>query len=65
MIVSCCVIEHYNEADSALFGTPIAGELVKDGYLGLSCFSGAMLLAGACLIAASRLQQNRSLKARI
>ncbi|KAK5132611.1 hypothetical protein LTR08_008810 [Meristemomyces frigidus] len=50
---------------ATLFGTPIAGELVKYGYLALSCFSGAMLLAGASLIAASRLCQSRSLTARI
>ncbi|KAK5122335.1 hypothetical protein LTR85_004246 [Meristemomyces frigidus] len=50
---------------ATLFGTPIAGEIVKHGYLALSCFSGAMLMAGACLIAASRLCQSRSLTARI
>lgn len=52
-------------ADSTLFGTPIAGVLVKHGYVALSCYSGALLLAGACLIAASRLWQTRSLTARL
>jgi len=48
-----------NVGISALFGTPIAGELVKSGYGALSYFSGTTMLAGAALIAASRFNQNQ------
>jgi len=54
-----------DKIDSTLFGTPIAGELVKSGYLALSCFSGTTLIAGACLIAASRFYQDRRFTAKV
>lgn len=46
----------------ALFGTPISGQLVGQyGWLPLSMFSGATLIAGSALIACSRFIQNRKL----
>ncbi|KAK1808929.1 hypothetical protein LTR12_016711 [Friedmanniomyces endolithicus] len=50
---------------ASLFATPIAGELIKNGYIAPSCFAGAMLLVGGCSIAGSRFSQSRSLTARI
>lgn len=49
---------------SALFGTPIAGELVKSGYLALSMFAGAAMLVGAVLVSFARLARNRNLLAK-
>lgn len=44
----------------ALFGTPISGQLVGQyGWLALSMFSGATLIAGSVLIACSRFFQDR------
>lgn len=50
---------------TGLFGTPIAGELVEQGYLTLSCFAGAMLMAGGVLIGAARFAKSRVLFARV
>jgi len=48
----------------ALFGTPISGQLVGQyGFLALSMFSGAALVAGSALIALSRSIQDRKLLA--
>ncbi|KAK4502647.1 hypothetical protein PRZ48_006073 [Zasmidium cellare] len=49
---------------TALFGTPIAGELVKSGYLALSMFAGATMLVGAVLVLFARLARNRKLLAK-
>ncbi|KAH7045360.1 MFS monocarboxylate transporter [Macrophomina phaseolina] len=47
---------------TALFGTPISGELVGSyGYLALSLYSGASLVVGSLLIIWARLRLNRSL----
>jgi len=48
-----------------LFATPIAGELVKHGYIAAACFAGTCLIVGSCLIAAARFSQSRNLFARI
>ncbi|THZ24484.1 MFS monocarboxylate transporter [Aureobasidium pullulans] len=46
----------------ALFGTPISGQLVGEyGYLALSMFAGATLVAGSALIACARLIQDKRL----
>ncbi|KAK4950786.1 hypothetical protein LTR10_010779 [Elasticomyces elasticus] len=50
---------------ATLVSTPIAGELIKHGYIAPSMFCGAMLLVGGCLITLSRLAQSRSWTARI
>ncbi|KAI6821617.1 MFS monocarboxylate transporter [Hortaea werneckii] len=50
---------------ASLFATPIAGQLVKHGFLPVSCFAGATMFVGGCLIAASRLAQNRDIRARV
>ncbi|KAK4610509.1 Agnestins efflux protein AgnL12 [Fulvia fulva] len=50
---------------TALFGTPIAGELVKYGYIALSCFSGSALMVGGVFIACSRLAQDRRILAQV
>ena len=50
--------------DRGLFGTPIAGQLVKYGYLALSMFAGATMLAGAVLVFGARLALNRKLLAK-
>lgn len=49
---------------SALFGTPIAGALVKEGYLALSMFSGGIMAVGAVLVLGARLARNRNLLAK-
>ncbi|KAK4496648.1 hypothetical protein PRZ48_012630 [Zasmidium cellare] len=46
---------------TGLFGTPIAGELVKSGYLALSCFAAATLLVGGVLLGLARLAKDRRL----
>ncbi|OQN96693.1 hypothetical protein B0A48_17333 [Cryoendolithus antarcticus] len=48
-----------------LFGSPIAGALLKHGYIALACWSGSLLLAGAVLIGASRFVQDRRIMARV
>jgi hypothetical protein len=53
-----------NQAYSGLFGTPIAGELVKSGYVALSAFAGATMLVGAVLVLGARLSRNRNLLAK-
>ncbi|KAK5677622.1 hypothetical protein LTR17_027703 [Elasticomyces elasticus] len=50
---------------ATLVSTPIAGELIKHGYIAPSMFCGAMLMVGGCLITLSRLAQDRSWTARI
>ncbi|KAF2159683.1 hypothetical protein M409DRAFT_29845 [Zasmidium cellare ATCC 36951] len=49
---------------TALFGTPIAGELVKSGYLALSMFAGATMLVGAVLVLFARLGRSPKLLAK-
>ncbi|PLB49898.1 MFS general substrate transporter [Aspergillus steynii IBT 23096] len=44
-----------------LIDTPISGQLIKQSYLALSMFSGAMLLAGSMLVLYIRLRQSRKL----
>ncbi|KAK3109496.1 hypothetical protein LTR53_017197 [Teratosphaeriaceae sp. CCFEE 6253] len=48
-----------------LFATPIAGELIKHGYIAPAAFGGATLFVGACLITAARLCLSRDWTARI
>ena len=50
---------------TGLFGTPIAGELVKSGYLATSCFAGAMLMVGGVLLGAARMAKSRKLFAKV
>ncbi|EME85183.1 uncharacterized protein MYCFIDRAFT_46639 [Pseudocercospora fijiensis CIRAD86] len=50
---------------TALFGTPIAGELVEKGYLALSAFAGAMLIVGAILLGCARFSRNQKPFAKI
>lgn len=49
----------------SLFGTPIAGELVKRGYVSLSCFAATMLVAGGIMLTITRLLQQKRLFAKI
>lgn len=50
---------------TGLFGTPIAGQLVERGYVALSCFAAATLMAGGVLIGAARFMRNRTLLAKV
>ncbi|GMF75168.1 unnamed protein product [Aspergillus oryzae] len=58
---SCRLTHSY----SGLVGTPISGRLLKHGYLALSMYSGAALLAGAGLVLIARLRQNTKLMAKV
>ncbi|KAF2458645.1 major facilitator superfamily domain-containing protein [Lineolata rhizophorae] len=49
---------------TGLFGTPIAGQLINYGYVALSMWGGATLLAGAAFILLSRLQVNKNVLAK-
>lgn len=50
---------------AGLFGSPIAGELVKQGYTALSCYAAAVLLfAGGCVTVA-RLSKDRRLLVKV
>ncbi|KAF2160387.1 hypothetical protein M409DRAFT_70538 [Zasmidium cellare ATCC 36951] len=50
---------------TGLFGTPIAGELVKGGYLALSCFAAATLLVGGVLLGLARLAKDKRLLVKV
>jgi MFS family permease len=50
---------------AGLFGTPIAGALVRHGYLALSCFAGAMLITGAVFLAGARIAVGKKLLAKV
>ncbi|EER28670.1 Major Facilitator Superfamily protein [Coccidioides posadasii C735 delta SOWgp] len=48
-----------------LVGTPISGRLVPKGYLALSMYAGAFLLAGSALILWARLRQNSKVLSKV
>ncbi|KAF2148771.1 MFS general substrate transporter [Myriangium duriaei CBS 260.36] len=50
---------------TGLFGSPIAGELEKRGYVALSCWSGAALLTGGVCILMARLWREKKLLVKI
>ncbi|XHG07242.1 hypothetical protein AWENTII_010401 [Aspergillus wentii] len=52
-------------AISSLVGPPISGYLVKHGYLDVSMYAGATLLAGALLILYARFRQAREVFAKV
>ncbi|GAB7365964.1 hypothetical protein MBLNU230_g7292t1 [Neophaeotheca triangularis] len=41
---------------TGLFGPPISGELVKHGYMALSCYSAAMILGGTVFVVLARIR---------
>ncbi|KAF2482908.1 major facilitator superfamily domain-containing protein [Neohortaea acidophila] len=51
---------------TALFGTPIAGELVgAGGYIALSTFSGAIMLVGGAFVLAARFARSKKLMEKV
>ncbi len=48
-----------------LVGNPISGQLIPQGYLAMSMFAGASLLAGGVLLVLGRFTKERKLLAKV
>ena len=48
-----------------LIGNPISGELIPHGYLAMSMFAGASLLAGGLLLVLARFTKEKRLFAKV